>query len=207
MKKFKELYIYRVSQKKKVRCLIRCKLKIYKICFYIFWILILQFKIWCKVIQNRLKVRRAMANQSLNFRTRWWQPTRFFRKMYLFRKDILLYLSSLERRSFVKLKKTQLFYLFIKLMKPFAVPRAFTGWKTKRGIGIILFSHWELHWYYWEFSVSHYKSSYIFGTLHRKRFESFVWEVPWFSGNSWSEFHQWLLWVSPLYNIYSLISP
>ena len=47
--------------------------------------------------------------------------------------DLMLYLSSMERRNFMKLKKTQLFYLAIKLMKPFAVPRACTKWKTKRG--------------------------------------------------------------------------
>ena len=58
--------------------------------------------------------------------------------MHLFREAMLLYLSSLEHKSFLELKNTQLFYLVIKLMKPFAVPRAYTGWKTKRGIGIIL---------------------------------------------------------------------
>ena len=34
--------------------------------------------------------------------------------------------SSLERKNFVKLKKTQLFYLVIIFMKLFAVPRACT---------------------------------------------------------------------------------
>ena len=63
----------------------------------------------------------------------------FSRKMHQFKAAILLYLNSLERKSFVKLKKTQLFYLVIKLMKPFIVPRAYTRRKTKRGIGIILF--------------------------------------------------------------------
>ena len=42
----------------------------YTICFYTVWIFILQLKIWYKAIQNRLKVRLAMANESLNFRTR-----------------------------------------------------------------------------------------------------------------------------------------
>ena len=39
--------------------------------------------------------------------------------MQLFREAILLYLSSLERKRFMKLKKAQLFYLVIKLMKLF----------------------------------------------------------------------------------------
>ena len=34
--------------------------------------------------------------------------------------------------------------------------------------------------------------------------KTFLWEVPWFSNNGCSEFHQ-VNW--PLYNIYSLISP
>ena len=46
-----------------------------------------------------------------------------FRKMYLFEEAILLYQSSLERKNLVKLKETQLFYLVIKLTKPFAVPK------------------------------------------------------------------------------------
>ena len=52
---------------------------------------------------------------------------RFFEKLRQFEAAILLYLSSLERKNFVKLKKTHLFTLVIKLMKPFAVPRACTG--------------------------------------------------------------------------------
>ena len=59
--------------------------------------------------------------------------------MHRFKVAILLYLSSMERKNFMKLKKTQLFYLVIKLMKPFAVPRACTTRKTKRDIGIIFF--------------------------------------------------------------------
>ena len=39
----------------------------------------------------------------------------------------------------MKLKKTQLLYLVVKLMKPFAVPRDCTRRKTKRGIGIVIF--------------------------------------------------------------------
>ena len=62
-----------------------------------------------------------------------------FRKMRRFKAAILLYLSPMERKNFMKLKKTQLFYLGIKLMKPSPVPRACTRWKTKRGIGIIFF--------------------------------------------------------------------
>ena len=44
--------------------------------------------------------------------------------MHQFKAAILLYLSSLERKRFVKLKKT-IFYFVIKLMKPFAAPREF----------------------------------------------------------------------------------
>ena len=51
----------------------------------------------------------------------------------------MLYQSSLERKTFVKLKKTQLLSLVIKLTKPFAVAKACTRWKTKRGMGIIFF--------------------------------------------------------------------
>ena len=87
---------------------------IYMICFYIFWILIPQLKIWHKAIQNRLKVRRAMASESLNFSTRWWHPTRLFRKMHWFKAAILLYQSSLERINFVNLKETHLFLFVIK---------------------------------------------------------------------------------------------
>ena len=64
---------------------------------------------------------------------------RFFQKMHLFKAAILLYKSSLERNSGVKLKETQLSYLVIKLTKPFTVPKACTRWKTKRGIGITFF--------------------------------------------------------------------
>ena len=44
----------------------------------------------------------------------------FFEK---FKGAILLYQSSLEHKVVLKLKKTQLFYLVIKLMKPFATLR------------------------------------------------------------------------------------
>ena len=47
-----------------------------------------------------------------------------FQKMHRFGAAILLYQSSLEHKTFVKLKKTQLFYLGIKLTKPSAVPKA-----------------------------------------------------------------------------------
>ena len=42
--------------------------------------------------------------------------------MHRFKAGIFLYLSSMERKNFMKLKMAQLFYLVIKLMKPFAVP-------------------------------------------------------------------------------------
>ena len=38
-------------------------------CFYIFCILILQLKVWYKIIKNSLKVCQAVANQKLNFKT------------------------------------------------------------------------------------------------------------------------------------------
>ena len=59
--------------------------------------------------------------------------------MHRFKTTILLYLNSMERKNVMKLKKTQLFYLVVKLMKPFAVPRACTRRKTRRGIGIVIF--------------------------------------------------------------------
>ena len=108
--------------------------------------------------------------------------------MHLFTEAILLYLSSLERKSFLKLKKTQLFYLGIKLRKPFAVPRAYTDEKL-REVSVSYFFRTENYTdvigepltfiinkhNYKTFSK---KSSCIFGTLHRKRFESFVWKAP-----------------------------
>ena len=58
---------YRVSKKNRLRSnLVLAENDcIYKICFYIFWILILQLIVLYnyKEIQNRLKVRRAMANE------------------------------------------------------------------------------------------------------------------------------------------------
>ena len=39
---------------------------------------------------------------------------------------ILLHLSLMERKYVMELKKTPLFYLVTKLIKPFAVPRAYT---------------------------------------------------------------------------------
>ena len=45
-----------------------------------------------------------------------------FLKMHRFKVAILLYLSLMESKNFMKLKKTELFYLGIKLMKSFAVP-------------------------------------------------------------------------------------
>ena len=68
----------------------------------------------------------------------------FFRKMHQFKAAILLYQSSLERKNFMKLEKTQLFYLFNKLTTPFDVPKACKDEKTKRGICIIFF-HADKH--------------------------------------------------------------
>ena len=85
------------------------------ICFYIFWILILELKCWYKAIWKRFKVLVAMATESENFMTIWWQTTHFFWKMHWFEEVILLYQSSLECKNFVKSKETQLFY-FVRLV-------------------------------------------------------------------------------------------
>ena len=146
--------------------------------------------------------------------------SQIFRKMHQFKSAILPYLSSLERKNFVNLKETQLFYLVIKLMKHFTVPRTCTGWKTKTGIGII-FCRAENYTDYREFSVRHLKS-----ISNKDNYKTFLKGPPasllhcienilsHSSGkchdsptNGCSEFHQWLLWVSPSYNIYSLVSP
>ena len=58
--------------------------------------------------------------------------------MHQFKAAILLYQSSLERKNFMKLEKTQLFYLVNKLTKPFDV-RLVRDEKIERGIGIIFF--------------------------------------------------------------------
>ena len=117
--------------------------------------------------------------------------------------------------KFREIEKETIFYLVIKLMKPFAVLRACTGWKTKRGIVIIFFRTENYTDVIENFQWATYvqlqnflkKFPCIFVTLHQKHFGTLVGEVLWFSDNGCSEFHQWLLWVSPLYNIYSLISP
>ena len=49
----------------------------------------------------------------------------------------MLYQSLLERKTFVKLKETQLFYLIMKLTKPFTVPKACTKQKAMRDTHII----------------------------------------------------------------------
>ena len=54
---------------------------IYKTYFCIFWILILQLKVWLKTMENRLKLCRAMVTKNYNFRACSWQPTRNFPKM------------------------------------------------------------------------------------------------------------------------------
>ena len=46
------------------------------------------------------------------------------------------YTITVEHKNFVKLKEIQLFNLVIKLIKPLALPTAYTKWKTKRGTGI-----------------------------------------------------------------------
>ena len=43
----------------------------------------------------------------------------FSKNAPIFKAATLLYQNSLARKKFMKLKKTQLFYLLIKLMKPF----------------------------------------------------------------------------------------
>ena len=48
----------------------------------------------------------------------------FFEKVTNFYAATLLYQSLLERKSFMNLKETQLFYLVIKLTKPVAVLKA-----------------------------------------------------------------------------------
>ena len=75
-----------------------------------------QFKIGCKFAEERLTTEaRNMV-----------MMTGFFRKIHLFKAAILLYQSSLERKTFVKLKKTKLLHLVIKLTKLFSVPKACT---------------------------------------------------------------------------------
>ena len=80
----------------------------------------------------------------------------------LIKAAILFYQSSLERKNFMKLKKTQLFTYSYQVNEIFAVKKACMR-KTKRGIGIIFFSQ---------------KVLLYFVALHRKHFESFIWEVP-----------------------------
>ena len=55
------------------------------------------------------------------------QPDFLKKKLHQFKAAILLYLSSLDRKNLVKLKTAPFFYLVIKLIKPFVVPRACTG--------------------------------------------------------------------------------
>ena len=63
----------------------------------------------------------------------------FFEKCSNFKLAILLYQTSLERKNFVKLKRTQLFQLAIKLTKPFALPKACTRRKLKREASVSYF--------------------------------------------------------------------
>ena len=53
-----------------------------------------------------MKVRQAMATESQNFWDRLMTDNQIFPKMHQFKAAILLYLSSLELKRFVKLKKT-----------------------------------------------------------------------------------------------------
>ena len=60
----------------------------------------------------------------------------------IFSKNALILSSHItlsKSKRFVNLKETQLFHLVIKQMKPFAVPKDFMRWKTKRGIGVVFF--------------------------------------------------------------------
>ena len=65
------------------------------------------------------KIGWKFAEQWLpKLRTGLWTDNQIFRKMHRFKAAILLHLSSMELKNFMKLKKTQLFYLVIKLIKP-----------------------------------------------------------------------------------------
>ena len=55
------------------------------------------------------------------FHTLSFELNYFFRPEVPFKAAILLYQSSLEHNNFVNLKETQLFYLVIKVTKPFTV--------------------------------------------------------------------------------------
>ena len=58
--------------------------------------------------------------------------------MYQFKAAILLYLSSLERKRFVKLKKGQLFYLVIKLSS-LLLHQEFVGDEKRRDVSVSYF--------------------------------------------------------------------
>ena len=62
-----------------------------------------------------------------------------FEKMYLFTAAILLYQSSLGPKDFVKLKKSQLLYLVMKLTKPLLHQRLAPDEK----LGEVLVSHFS----------------------------------------------------------------
>ena len=79
-----------------------------------------------------------MATESQTFRTCWWTDNQIFQTCTNLKQPYC----SIEVHWSVKGSwnwKRQLFYLVIKLMKPFAAPRACRGWKAKRCIGIIVF--------------------------------------------------------------------
>ena len=205
---------------KKVWCLIWCKLKTTVSTLSIF--------IFSELSNFDLEFGMKQSKMGWNFTEQWLpeaktsgltdeQRSRFFQGMHQFKAAILLYQSSLGLKNFVKFSKKELFYLVIKLTKSFAVPKACTRWNTKRGIGIIYFRGdnctdvienflWGTQVCKWQTQLQnfHKKSYSIFFASHRKQFDSFIWEVPWFFNNGCSEFLQ-VNW--PSYNIYSLISP
>ena len=59
--------------------------------------------------------------------------------MHQFKAAILLYQSSLERKNFVELTRTQLFYLVFKVTKSLALPEVCSSSKTNRATGITFF--------------------------------------------------------------------
>ena len=98
-----------------------------------------QLESWYKAIQNRLKVLRAIANQSLNFRTRWWQPTRFFRKCsHLKQPYCFIKVHWSVKISWIWKRRNCFNYLSSK--KAFC-----TRYKTKRGTGYHLLTIYQVN--------------------------------------------------------------
>ena len=99
-----------------------------KICFYVFWILILPLKIWYKAIQNWLKFDEEWLPKAKLFGPTDEKTVRFFRKCTNLKQP---YCFTKVHWS-IKLKKTQLFYfIVIKSTKPFAVTKACMRWKNQ----------------------------------------------------------------------------